>query len=70
MGRIYQKVDHLPLVLENVDSCDLSPMESKDLSRVKPGFKSVPLQFYFEIAGLANAKKWNKIQKMVGEERY
>ena len=42
----------------------------KDLSRVKTGFKSVPLQFYFEIAGLASAKKWQKIQNMAGEERF
>ena len=40
----------------------------KDLSRVKTDFKSVPLQFYFEIAGLASAKKWHKIQNMAGEE--
>ena len=42
----------------------------KDLSRVKPGFKSVPFQFYFEIAGLASAKKWREIQNMAGEERF
>ena len=42
----------------------------KDLSRVKPGFKSVPLQLYFEIAELASAKKWREIQNMVGEERF
>ena len=41
----------------------------KDLSRVL-GFKSVPLQFYFEIAGLASAKKWREIQNMAGEERF
>ena len=41
----------------------------KDLSRVKTGFKSVPLQFYFEIAGLAKAKKGQEIQKMAGKER-
>ena len=42
----------------------------KDLSRVKPGFKSVPPQFYFEITGLASAKKWQEIQNMVEEERF
>ena len=42
----------------------------KDLSRVKASFKSVPLQFYFEITGLASAKKWQKIQNMAGEERF
>ena len=42
----------------------------KDLSRVKPVFKSVPLQFHFEIAGLASAKKWREIQNMAGEERF
>ena len=42
----------------------------KDLSMVKPGFESVPLQFYFEIARLASAKKWREIQNMVGEERF
>ena len=43
---------------------------SKDLSRVKPGFKSVPLKFYFEIAGLVSAKKWREIQNLAGEERF
>ena len=43
---------------------------SKDLSKVKPRFKSVPLQIYFEIAGLASAKKWRKFQNVVGEERF
>ena len=42
----------------------------KDLSRVKTSFKSVPLQFYFEIAGLASAKKWQEIQNVAGEERF
>ena len=36
----------------------------KDLSKVKPIFKSVPLLFYFEIAGLFSAKKWQEIQNM------
>ena len=36
----------------------------KDLSRVKAGFKSVPLQFHFEITELASAKKWRKIQNI------
>ena len=43
---------------------------SKDLSKVKPGFKSVPLQIYFEVAGLASAEKWREIQNIVGEERF
>ena len=42
----------------------------KDLSKVKPGFKSIPLQIYFEIAGLARAEKWREIQNIVGEERF
>ena len=37
---------------------------------VKPGFKSVPLQLYFEIAELASAEKWWEIQNMAGEERF
>ena len=41
----------------------------KDLSRVKADFKSVPLQFHFEIAWLASAKK-RKIQDIVGEEHF
>ena len=47
-----------------------SEKDFKDLSKVKPGFKSVPLQIYFEIAELANAEKWQEIQNMVGEERF
>ena len=39
---------------------------SKDLSKVKPVFKSVTLRIYFEIA----AEKWRKIQNIVGEERF
>ena len=31
-------------------------LEGKDLSRVEAGFKRVPPQFYFEIAGLASAE--------------
>ena len=42
----------------------------KDLSSVKTGFKSIPLQLNFEIAGLASPKKWQEIQKMTGEERF
>ena len=42
----------------------------KDLSKVKPSFKSVPLQLYFEIAGLASTKKWCEIQNIVGEEGF
>ena len=58
------------------NSTDFEPMQKKteanfkDLCRVKAGFKSVPLQFYFEIAGLAIAKKWREIQNMAGEERF
>ena len=40
----------------------------KDLIMVKPGFKSVPPQFYFEIAGLASAVKWREIQNIEEEE--
>ena len=36
----------------------------KDLRKVKP----VPLQIYFEITGLASAKKWHEIQIIFGEE--
>ena len=43
---------------------------SKDLSKIKPGFKSVPLQICFDIAWLASAKKWHKIQNMNEEERF
>ena len=43
---------------------------SKDLSRVKGGFKSVPTQFYCEFARLSSAKKWWEIQNMVEEERF
>ena len=42
----------------------------KDLCRVKTEFKSVPLRFYSEIAGLASAEKWWEIQNMAGEERF
>ena len=42
----------------------------KDLSMVKASFKSIPLQFYFEIPWLASAKKWREIQNMAGEERF
>ena len=42
--------------------------EGNDLSRVKAGFKSVPLQSYFEITRLDSAKKWQEIQKKAGEE--
>ena len=43
-------------------------VSSKDLRMVKPSFKSVPLQFDFEIAGLASAKKWPEIQNIVKEK--
>ena len=52
-----------------VNTC-FSGLLCKDLSKVKPGFKSVPPQLYFEIAGLASTKKWRKIQNMIEEERY
>ena len=42
----------------------------KDLSKVKPGFKSVPPQFYFEIAGLVSVVNWRKIQNIDKEERF
>ena len=42
----------------------------KDLSKVKHEFKSVLLQIWFEIAGLASAEKWREIQNIVGEERF
>ena len=45
-------------------------IQFKDLSSVKTGFKSVPLQFYFEIPGLASAEKWREIQNLAGEERF
>ena len=44
--------------------------QRKGLSKVKPGFKSVPPQLYFEIAGLASAVEWRKIQNMVEEEHF
>ena len=37
------------------------PISAKDLSRVKPDFKSIPPQFHFEIARLASAEKWREI---------
>ena len=42
--------------------------KGKDLSRVKTGFISVPLQSDIEIAGLASAEKWLKIQNVAGEK--
>ena len=42
----------------------------KDLSRIKPGFKSVPPQFHFEITGLASAVKWREIQNIDEEEHF
>ena len=44
--------------------------ENLQTSRVKAGFKSVPLQFNFEIAGLASARNWQQIQNMAGEEGF
>ena len=41
-----------PLNLSIMNTCSI-----KDLSRVKSGFKSAPLQLYFEITGLASALK-------------
>ena len=40
----------------------------KNRCTVKPGFKSVPPQFYFEIARLASAVKWREIQNIDEEE--
>ena len=42
----------------------------KDLSRVKPSFESIPLQLYFEIAGLSSVVKWREIQNIDEEERF
>ena len=42
----------------------------KYLISVKSGFKSVPPQLYFEISGLASAKKWREIQNMTEEEHF
>ena len=36
---------------------------SLEISRVKPGFNSVPPQFHFEIAGLASAVKFKVLRK-------
>ena len=41
----------------------------KDLSKVRPGFNSVPPQLYFEIAGLDSDVKRREIQNMLEEER-
>ena len=60
--------------LHPISNCDLyhhyMELKTKDLSRVKPCFESVPPKFHFEIAGLASAVKWRKIQNVVGEERF
>ena len=48
----------------------VSKFNHKDFSRVKPGFKSVPPQFHFEIAGLASAIKWREIQSIDEEKRF
>ena len=53
-----------------LQSFKILPYFFKDLSRVKPSFESVPPQFHFEIAGLASAQKWRKIQNMTEEERF
>ena len=45
-------------------------IDVKDLSKVKLGFKSVPLQLYFEFAELTSAKEWRGIQNIVEEERF
>ena len=42
----------------------------KDLSRVKSGFKSVPPQFYFEIAGLVSAVKSTALRNVVRNSKY
>ena len=60
----WEKLCH-PLILNF-----LPFVPAKDLSRVKSGFESVPPQFYFEIAGLASAVKWRKIQNIDEEERF
>ena len=49
---------------------DASSELMKDLTNVKPDFKSIPLQFCFEIAGLASAKTWRKIQNIDEEKRF
>ena len=75
----YLSVRGFPLLV--IDTSDLSTNSDffltsrnctfrKDFSKIKPVYKSVPLQIYFEIAGLASAEKWHKIQNMVGEERF
>lgn len=43
---------------------------SKDLSNARPGFKSVPLKIYFEIARLASAENWREIPTIVGKLRF
>ena len=42
----------------------------KNSIRVKPGFKSVPPQFYFKIAGLSSAGKWYEIQNIDEKEHF
>ena len=54
----------------NISFSTIFIVSFKDLSRVKAGFKSIPLQFYFEIAGLASAEMWREIQNMAREERF
>ena len=54
----------------SIYKCPKLDHSGKDLSRVKTGFKSVPLQFYFEIAGLVSTEKWREIQNIAGEERF
>ena len=56
-------------VVEFLSESGENPYLHKDLSRVKLGFKSVPPQFYFEIAGLAGGEKWREIQNRHEEGR-
>jgi len=44
--------------------------KDKDLSRVKPEFKSFLPNFFFEIARLASAEKWREIQNLVGRNAF
>ena len=65
LNRVYN--NHLERNM-NKNKDVLEPLDGKDLSRVKASFKSIHLQFYFEIAGLASAEKWREIENLVREE--
>ena len=56
---------HLSALSEHVDVYKLifESVRDKDISTVKPDFKSIPPQLYFEIAGLASAKSGAKFKK-------